>query len=176
MTVTAHEPSAMELLARDVHATMNDPSVALVWSAKGVKRHDQPRRIVWARVDPSQIVTPEEAGGRQHGGANGVRYNVTRIREQVMDLHIYGEHEAAIDQILKNVVAAIDLTIQRVRFLAESWTTETADAANNTHRPKCVVRAVFRLNVPDEVSPLRPLLGTLHACGILQADGSVNSS
>lgn len=174
---SASEASGMELLSRAIHDRMNDPSVANVWSAKGVKRHDQIRRVVWARVDPSQIIAPEDAGGKLQGtGANGSRFNVTRIREQVMDLHIYGEHEAAIEQILKNLIAAIDLTIRRTRFLAESWTTETTENASYTHRPKCVVRAVFRLHVADEVVPLRPLVGTGHECGILQTDGSVNSS
>ncbi len=173
LTKAKHEPSAMEVLSRAIHERMNDPSVANVWGGIGVNQHGPIRRIVWARVDPSQIQAPEDAGGKLEGGvADGVRYNITRIREQVMDLHIYGEHERACEQILKNVVAAIDLTTRRTRFLTERWTSETVENDSNTRRPKVIVRAVFRLLVPDVITPLQPVAGFEHECGILPEEGT----
>lgn len=179
------KPSEMELISRKIHLTLNDPTVKGVWGAKGLKQWDQVRRIVWVRVI-SPIESPKQAGGQmqsvrseqgeQPKPQQGSRVRITRIRVQTLDLHIYGEDEGACDRTVKNLLAAIDLTWPQVTFITEEWTSESPDQAGHTHLPKVVIRATFRLTVADEVAPLMPAAGEAHECGILQEDGSLNSS
>ncbi len=176
-------PSRMEVVSRKVHHELNDSSVKNVWGAKGLDQLDQPRRVVWVRA-PSLVTEPSQAGGRIQGGeASGgsgegssgqrgtSRWRVTRIRQQVLDLHIYAENELLVDALLDNMIAAIDLSWPQVKFISEDWTPE-----DNTHRPKVVLRAIFRLTTTDEVKQLSAVLGQAHECGLLQEDGSFSPS
>lgn len=181
-------PSRMEVVSRLVHQTLNDSSVKNVWGATGLAQWDQKRRVVWVRA-PSIITEPSQAGGRIQGGeasgGNGEgssgqkgtsRWRATRIRQQTMDLHIYAEHELAVDALLDAVIAAIDLSCPQVKYVSENWTSESPENAGHTHRPKVVLQAIFRLTVADEVKPLQAVIDQAHECGLLREDGSINSS
>lgn len=179
------EMSGLELVTVEVHRQLNDPTVARVFGAKGLSQHGQPRRVVWVRTQ-SPIESPKQAGGRQQGQQGqqgeqpkpqqGSRWRLARVRVQTVDAHIYGEHDGAIDSILKNVIAAVERAWPQVTYIFEDWPQDTEANANLTHYPKAVLRMQLRITVADEVQPLRPVVGEEHECGLLLEDGTLNST
>lgn len=174
--------SRLKRVTLAIHAALNDPTVKHGWGAFALKNHAQPRRIVWVRTQ-STIEPPKQAGGRLQGIPAGAsteqgasRARLCRIRVQVVDAHIYGEDEGAVDDTLDNLLAAVELVWPQTEYIFEDWPLENETDANITHYPKAIVRMRLRLAVADEVLPLQVVAGEAHECGILQEDGSLNSS
>jgi hypothetical protein len=173
--VEPHEPSQLEVSTIQVHQTLNDSSVARRWGAFRLKGIDQKRRVVWVRVT-SPLEAPKQGNGQQQNGETGQRFGLACIRVQNVDAHVYAETEARCDHLLKQVMAAIAQTVPQHVFISEDWPLETEENASSTRYAKAVLRVQFRLTVANVIQPLRLVAGEGHECGILQADGSINSS
>ncbi len=177
--------SDLERVTVRIHSALNEPSVRRRFGAMGLHEIAGDRRIVWVRVQ-SPIEPPRQAGGRmqsrlgeqgeQPKPQDGSRWRCARVRVQTVDAHIYGEHDGAIDETIKNLIAAVETECPQTNYLFEDWPLETEANASLTHHPKAVLRMQIRLQVSDEVLPLMPVVGEGHECGLLQEDGTLNSS
>lgn len=164
--------SRLEQLTLDIHETLNDATVEHRFGRKHLEHHDQERRIVWVRA-PSRLEEPRQAAARKVVGTTEYRVTTCVDRMDAVEAHIWAEDDESIDQLLDNLVAAICLTQRFMAWGGYTYASQEPKEGGETARTeKIILRVSFRLPVPEEIKPLKVIIGLDHECGTLLPDGS----
>jgi hypothetical protein len=157
----------------NIRAQLNDPSVFHYVGELWLRSWGEQRRVVWV-VRPSRVERPfRTMGGAFTSGAEAERSTPTRVRHELVQAYIQAEDQAAVEQLLDNVLVALELTYSN---LAEpgnyEWETQqrpgsTEDEGGAGHTlwaERIRLDVVFEWLVLKETSPLAIMTSVEHGC------------
>lgn len=127
-----------------IESALNDPSVKFQLGRIKNQENTQLRRVVWVRAGGT-VQPPERTGAKLNSGS---RVKQAYTLDDRVEAHIYAEDDDLTEQLMHNVLAALNRAAGRsIVPLSYRWPTEEDGKADiSLRQPKVVL--LFEIHVP----------------------------
>jgi len=152
-----------------VYPALDDLTVKFLIGRKYLAAQEQLRRVIWVPVE-STIDKPEKMGGFRTTEAAEADVKVSSsamIREENVEIYIFGEDEDKTEALFDAMLSAIHRTVggNSTRPTTYRWVDEDEGVFGFQLRQPCiVVRIGIRMPVPLEVKDVCVITAATHTC------------
>lgn len=135
----------------EVEANLADTTVEFQLGRAREGEHGIRRRVMMYRAG-GLILAPKRAGGAMVGGEGGVRIPTIYDRHESVDVVLHAESEESLDQLLDNMINAIDKVAPNGGINWENYEWNENEIAQRV--PQVRLRFAVKLPVAEEIRPL----------------------
>jgi hypothetical protein len=160
-------PTTIALAVDRIQTDLDDESVEFFVGRKFLKRHEQPRRIVWVPVQSP--IEPPQGGGGELTPDGKSRLVICCTRVDVAEALIFDTELECVDELFDELLAAFYRTeANPITPGPWEWVTEMESKAGETIRCNVIrCRFQFRKRVPEEKADLKLITAQEHTCNLV---------